>query len=366
MDAGPDDSPTRGAGSRGDPFWEWLGVLLRRRWLILGTALLACAAAAARGLLRPRTYVTQAAFTVQNTRNPSTSGTLASLVAGTGIDLPQLTGGTHFYFATLVKADVVLRQVVNTELETSDGRTGNLVELMNVRGDTREERMDRAVRIVRRAVTTRTLSRPSMVTFSVETRWPDVSLWITEALLDQVASFRVREMQLHGRAERMFLDERIAGAKQDVREWEDSLQGFLAGNRQFGEYSQQRFEHDRLLAELQRHRTIYSNLTQSREQALLMEIREGSTITVLRSPRLPLRSRPRLRMFHLLAAGMAGAMVGVVVALVAEMRSRWNTRLISEVHRSLPSSSFSARLLARAVGAPAPLGTSSVDGRYDS
>lgn len=366
MDAGQDASPTRDPDSRGDAYWDWLGVLLRRRRLILGMILLACAAVAARGLLRPRTYVVQAAFTVQNT-NARTSDAIASFMAGTGLNLPQLTrGGSHFYFAALLKADVVLRQVASAELETSDGETGNLVEIMNVRGETHEERMDRAVRVVRRAVTTRTMARPSMVSFSVETRRPDVSLWITEMLLDQVASFTVREMQSHGRAERLFLEERIAEAQGDIREWEDSLQAFLAGNRQFGRYSQQRFDHDRLLAELQRHRSIYSNLTQSREQAFLTEIREGSTITVMRSPRLPLRSRPRLRLFHLLAAGMFGAVAGVVAAVVAEMRSRSHARAISVVQRSLPPSSVSARLLARAVGAPAPLRTSSVDGRYDS
>lgn len=367
MDADPDASTTRGADSRGDAYWDWLGVLLRRRRLILGMILLACAAVAARGLLRPRTYVAQAAFTMQNTRNARNTN-LASLVAGTGLDLPQLTtgGGTQYFFGTLVTADVVLRQVVSAEFETSDGRTGNLVDAMNVRGETYEERVDRAVRRVRAAVTTRMMTRPSLVSFSVETRWPDVSLAITEMILDKVSSFTVRETQSQGRAERMFLEERVSEAQHDVREWEDSLQAFLAGNRQFGQYSQQRFEHDRLLAELQRHRAIYSSLTQSREQALLTEIRDGSTITVLRSPRLPLRSRPRLTLFQLLAAGMFGAVVGVVVACVAEMWSRSNARAISVVKRSLPPSSVSARLLALAVGARAPRATSSVHGRYDS
>lgn len=366
MDADLDASPTRGADSRGDAYWDWLAVLLRRRRLILGMILLAGAAAAARGLLRPRTYVAQATFTVQSTRNARNSN-LASLVAGTGLDLPQLTtGGTQFFFGTLVTADVVLRQVVSTEFETLDGSTGNLVEVMNVRGETYEERVDRAVRRVRGAVTTRMMTRPSLVSFSVETRWPDVSLAITEMILDKVSSFTVRETQSKGRAERMFLEERIAEAQHDVREWEDSLQAFLAGNRQFGQYSQQRFEHDRLLAELQRHRAIYSSLTQNREQALLTEIRDGSTITVLRSPRLPLRSRPRLRLFHILAAGMFGAVVGVVLACVAEMWSRSNARAISVVQRSLPPSSVSARLLALAVGARAPRAASSVHGRYDS
>lgn len=365
MDVGPDASPAPDASSGHASYWAWVRVLFRWRWLIAGAILLACAAVIARGLLRPPTYVARTAFSVRNTNQGSTRDALASLVANTGIQLPQLMGGSQFYFAALVKSDDLLRQVASAEFEMSDGRSGNLVEIMNITGETHEERMDRAVGSLRRAVTTRTTARPNMVSFTVETRWPDLSLSLAERLLDKVSTFNVELMQSRGREERMFLEERITGTERAVREWEDSLQAFLAGNRQFGDYSQQRFEHDRLQAELERRRAIYSDLTRSREQALLTELRDGSTIIVLRSPRLPLRSRPRVRLSWVLVAGIMGAAAGIVFAVAVEMLSRSDVQAISRVQRLLPPSSVSARLLARAVRARAPHGTSSVTYRYD-
>lgn len=354
VDLEPEASPLLG----GDPvyklLWGWVAVLFRRRGLILAMALLAAAAVTLRGLLRPRLYVSQASFVAQSEQSSRSS--LGSLLASTGINLPNLTGGSIFFYAELVRADTVLRQVAGANFDALvDGGSGALADILEIEARTprqRMNRMDRTVGRLRQAITIRTTTRPQKVSFSVEMPRPDLSLAVAEMLLEEVARFNVRVLQSQGRTQRELLEERLEKTERSVREWEDSLQAFLASNRDFGDYSQQRFEHDRLLAELQRHRGVYSALSQNREQALLTEAREGSTITVLRSPRLPVRSKPRVRKFLVFVGAAMGAAAGVFCVVAAELLSRWNA--ISAVRRLLPPSSVAARLLDRAIGARVP------------
>lgn len=371
-DAGsaPEASPGRGAGSGYDPYWEWLAILLRRRRLILGVALLACLATTGPQVFRPRTYVVQASFVTRAGAESRTNRSLASLVAGSGIHLPSLLGGNSSYFVEVITARDVLQRVASATYQTSDGTIGSLVEITERRGRTPEERMVRTVSYLRRAVTARQIARSNKVVFSVETRWPEVSLAIAERLLDQVSRFNIEVTQEQGRAEREFLDDRLESAGEDVRAWEDSLQVFLASNRDFGPYSQQRFEHDRLSAELQRSRTVYTQLTQHHEQALLTETREGLTITVLDSPQMPIRGRSRLSLrwlFRALVSTMMGVAVGIFVAFMAEGLSKSGTSGLSvAIRTSVPSSSLIARFLTRALGTLSRRRTSSTKDRFVS
>lgn len=330
-------------------------------------ALLACAATTGRQVFRARTYVVSASFVAQNSGPSRANNTLASLVAGSGINLPSLLSGSSSYYVEVITASDVLWRVASAEYQTSDGNTGNFAEITEIRGRTPEERTARAVRRLRRAVTARHLTRSNMVVFSVETRWPEVSLAVAERLLEQVSYFNVKVTQDQGRAEREFLETRLKSAEQDVRAWEDSLQVFLASNRDFGQYSQQRFQHDHLSAELQRYRTVYTQLTQHREQALLTEIREGPTITVLNSPRMPIRRLYRFSsgwLYRALLSTMMGAVAGVFFAFVLEGLSRSGTSgLSAAIGKSVPSSSFTARFLARALGTLSRRDTSSTKDR---
>lgn len=364
VDLEPEASPLLG----GDPvyklLWGWVAVLFRRRGLILAMALLAGATVTLRGLLAPRLYVSQAAFVAQNEQGSRNS--LGDLLQGTGINLPNLIGGSIYYYAELVRADTVLRQVAGANFETLDGGSGALADILEIEARTPRQRMNRMNRTVgrlRQAITVRTTTRPQKVSFSVEMPRPDLSLAIAEKLLEEVARFNIRVLQSQGRSQGEMLEERLAKTERQVREWEDSLQAFLASNRDFGAYSQQRFEHDRLLAELQRHRAVYSALSQSREQAFLTEAREGRTITVLRSPRLPVNSKPRVRKFLVFVAAAMGAAAGIFCVVAAELLSRSNA--VSAVRRSIPPSSVAARLLDRAIGKLAPA-TSSANDRYPS
>lgn len=359
--AAPEASPGPGAGSGHDPYWEWLAILLRRRRLVLGMALLACVATMGHQVFRTPTYVASASFVPRENVRTRTNNTLASLVAGSGLRLPGMMGGDTGYFIEVIRANDVLRNVAAAEYETSDGKIGNFIEITEIRGRTPEERMDRAVRRLRRAVTPRRSTVSNLVSFSVETRWPEVSLAIAQRILDQVGRFNVELTQEQGRSEREFLDDRLKTAESDVRAWEDSLQVFLASNRGFGRYSQQRFEHDRLSAELERYRTVYTQLTQHREQARLTEIREGLTIAVLNSPQMPIRRVVRFTpgwLFRLFVSTMMGAAVGVFFAFAAEGLSRSGAPGLSiAIGNSLPSSSFTARFLARALGVLSRRGT---------
>ena len=361
----------RDAASAYAPYWKWLVVLPRRRRLVLGVILLTSAASIGQRMLRTVTYTSAATFVARQNQGGA-RGVLASLVAGTGISLPGMLGGSSFYYLEVIRADDVLRKVVEGEVEMSDGRIVSLPDLLQVEGKTLEARISRTVRRVRRSIETRHLPNSGRVSFTVKTQWPEVSFVIAERLLAEVSRFNVLLLQSRGRAERRFLEERLKIAQGEVRAWEDSLQSFLAGNRQFGPYSQQRFEHDRIMAELQRTRTVYGQLIHGREQALLTEIGEAPTIIILNTPKLPIQLDSRLSPFFVIATAFMSVMAGIFCAYAAET-AVWLRRhpIVQTLRRSIPRSSATGRMLARILREPSPAprdaaGGLSTNNKFDS
>jgi uncharacterized protein involved in exopolysaccharide biosynthesis len=170
----------------------------------------------------------------------------------------------------------------------------------------------------------------------VRTRWPSVSLWLANRLVQRVNQFNIETRRSQATAEREFVEARAVESERTLRDAEDRLQAFLQANRDIGGSPGLAFQRDRLQREVTRQNQLYTSWLQSREEARIREIRDTPVITVFENPRLAFQPVPRNLAMKVVLGGIAGAMLGVLFAFLADAVAG-----AREARARMPGSSFS-------------------------
>ena len=178
-------------------------------------------------------------------------------------------------------------------------------------------RAELAVSALRGAITAAEVKDLSAVKVSVISKWPSVSLALAEKLVTSVNQFNLQTRKSQATAERKFVETRAAEAEGALRDAENRLQGFLQSNRTWSNSPQLTFEHNRMEREVGMRQQTYSSLLVNREEARIREVRDIPVITVLDAPRRPLMSESRKTLQRAILGGLAGGMLGMLMALFA-------------------------------------------------
>jgi uncharacterized protein involved in exopolysaccharide biosynthesis len=219
----------------------------------------------------------------------------------------------------LLRSQAILEPIAldTVAVEEEGGRRVALMDLLRIQGPGPERRADRAVRVLRRLVTANEVRALGAVKVSVTTRWPSVSLTLAERLLRAVNQFNLETRKSQAAAERQFVEGQAAEAERLLRAAEDRLQVFLQRNRTFAGSPELNFEHDRLDREVALRQQVYTSLLQNREEARMREVRDTPVITMLENPRLPVVGEARDSALKAVLGGIAGGMLGVLIAFLA-------------------------------------------------
>ncbi len=296
-------------------------LLLGSRRTLLKAVLIGGALGVLFAVLSRPDFKSSASFISQDA-SASASG-LAGLASQFGFAIPGSGGAeTPQFYQELLTSREVLTSVVSRsyDLPNDDGAGAeqvSLLDLLDVRGDTPAERLDRGIEEVQKDVVSSDVSRESnVVSLSVTTHWPEISEQVASALLDAMQSFNLRTRRSQAQAEREFLDGRVAASKADLQAAEDSLQGFLQQNRQFSNSPELQFRYDRLQRGVTMRQGVYSGLMEAYEQARIREVRDTPVITVLEYPIVPPRREPRGTVLDGLLGMILGGMIGLGIAFV--------------------------------------------------
>lgn len=264
-------------------------------------------------------YEAESAFTP--VLSDASTGGLSGLAAQLGFNLNSITGGQPLeFYANLVTSRELLAQVAITQFtfpQTIDpagnGRDtvrASLLELYGATGDSPDERVQDAVKILSRKVAVDQDVRANVVTLNVRARWPALATAVTRRIIDLVNEFNLRSLQSQAGAERRFVEGRLAVAQRDLVSAEDSLERFLDRNRTYQNSPRLMFEEARLQRRVDLRQQVYTTLAQSYEQARISEVRNTPVITVITPPE---GSATRVRKPVTMA--LAGGLVGFLLAL---------------------------------------------------
>jgi uncharacterized protein involved in exopolysaccharide biosynthesis len=317
-----DSLDTRPAPDDEISLWEVLAVLLRRRWTIVVTTVLAVAAAVAFTLTRSDTFTTQASFRPQGSE--ASASQLMALASQFGVNVPGSTGeeASPAFYAELITSREILARLASKDYEVEGVGTASLDELFEIEEEDEALRLRGTIETLRDAVlTVQTGRETGVVTVEARTDWPDLSLQIARNALDEIARFNLDTRQSQAAAERVFIEERVDSARGALMEAEAAMQAFLQANRQWENSPDLTFQHDRLDRDISLRQQVYTTLVQSFEQARISEVRDTPVITVLQAPFLPAPDDRRLLLMVALGV-VLGGMAGIVLAFVVEAMRR--------------------------------------------
>jgi uncharacterized protein involved in exopolysaccharide biosynthesis len=240
-------------------------------------------------------------------------------VGRTGVTAPQ-------FYTDLVYTREILEPVVAARypLSTTTGDTVELIGFLKVRGGSERDRVERAMRKLRRAVTV-DLAKSGLTSVQVALADPRVAAAVANALLARLNTFTVEQLQFQSRQQREFAEHRLEAAQQELRKAEEEEVVFLQRNQIFERSPVLRARYARLQRAIQIKQEIVLTLARSYEQARLEETRDVPTLTVLEAAVPPARKSwpPR----GLITLG------GLLLGLTAGMASVWLADWLKEATR---------------------------------
>jgi uncharacterized protein involved in exopolysaccharide biosynthesis len=321
----PDQRETKPADDEGQlSLWFYVNTVLKRRYLVLFLPAAVALGAAVSRELTPREYVASAKFAPQERGVGETGlGQLATQlgVAGgrTGTNSPQ-------FYADLLLSREILRDVVRSNYQVPErkGFAGDLVAYYKISGSDRDDETSRAVTAVRGRINA-LADRNGIVQLDFRSDSPTLSLLVVNRLLDLVNDFNLRRRQSQARAERTFVEQRLALSKQELTASEDALAAFVERNRT-SQTPMLLAEEQRLRRELNLRQTIFLTLSQSYETAKIEEVRSTPVVTVLEHPDGFVAKQPR----KAIETGVLYGVVALILTLIAVFVMEFARRSESE------------------------------------
>jgi len=298
-------------------------LLVRSRWLIARWALAGGVAALAAVWTRPAIYRASASFVPESGESPRSG--LSSLASSLGVTVP--TGAPSLspdFYLALLNSREILEQIALDTLTVPEfsGKRVALEDMLKVGAGSAKLRQEAAVKELRRRIATSIDKATGIVTVSVATPWPTVSLTVVTDLVNGVNAFNQRSRRDEAAAERRFIEGRLVQATAELRAAEDALQRFLQSNRATAA-PDLRFAQDRLERNVSLRQQVFASLTQAYDDVRMRELRDTPVISMVDEPSVAARPEPRGRGVVTLVGVFLGAAIG---ALVAAMRRLVATR----------------------------------------
>jgi len=320
--------PARGAPAEADiSLFELMTPLVSRWKLIAGTALTCALLAAVFLLLQKRTYTASTSFTPENSTSTGLMGNLAGLAGLAGqLGLASSSGSSVSpdFFVKLAHSDEMLRSTLLTEFADAESpRTKRpLLALLDVKGRTPEERIQRGVRVLRDRTEATADKLTGIVTLKVKLQSPVLAADVAKQMVALLNRFNLESRQSQSREQRRFSGERLAIAEQELRAAEQAQLAFLQRNRQYLDSPLLAFEYNRLNRQVQLRQEVYQTLTKAHEEARIAEVRDTPVLTVIDSAVAPVTPSGPKRVLGTTVALILGGALGVLLAWVAAARDR--------------------------------------------
>lgn len=308
-----------GDPAHGVSLMEALGAMLRFRRMVVAVTLSAAILMGLFVLLRARTYTASASFTPTVTRT-ALSG-LGALAAQVGVAVPTPDGNqSPAFYADLLRSRTVLEPVAQIPVQfawNGQDYQGTFVDFSRARGADTLQRLVAAVRQLRAAMTVSISARTGVVRLETTTRYPALSVILTDSAIGLLNRFNVQSRRSQASAQRQFLEQRLAMVSQELREAEDALGDFTKRNRgDLRSAPELQLQQERLNRAVTLRAQVHGGLAQALEQAKLDEIRDTPLITIIEGAQLPVRPDSRGLLITTAIAFLAGLFVAAVVALV--------------------------------------------------
>ncbi len=287
-------------------------ILLRHRWLIICSAILFFTVFAFSNYTPVKTWTATTTF-MPRQRSQVSAGTalLSQLGIGGG-------GSNSALYLELLKSREILGPVVESTftIRTETGvRTGRLIDIYNIKNPSK--RWERAIAISILNSQAKASQMPTgMMKLTVITDNPELSSMLATKIIAELNRYNLHTRKDEASAERIFIEQQLTEANDNLRQAEDALQIFMSNNRMVLPYTEKSLQLDRLKRQVLMRQDLYTALAKQYDAARTEEIRDNPVISVIEPAESPLTPNPPIWPTKAIMGAVLGAMVGVFAAFV--------------------------------------------------
>jgi uncharacterized protein involved in exopolysaccharide biosynthesis len=300
---------------------EILTLLLAHWRILVAVPIVSAGVAAATSLVLPPYYTATTSFLPESrSEGSSVPVGVAGLAAQIGIGgLSEGSDSPEFYAQVLESRtlrDALLEEGVTVQGSDGVQTTASVLDLLQIEGDSDTERLERGRRELEGMISV-SADRDTRIVFTkVESRNAALSAEIANRIVQLLGAFNLTNRQSQSRARRVFAEERVGEAENELIQTEDALQIFLEGNRDFGNSPELQVQYERLQRQVTIKQEVLVSLLRQYEESRIEEVNDTPVITVIDEAVPPAeRSRPHRRTM-VLAGGVLGGMLIVVIIFV--------------------------------------------------
>jgi uncharacterized protein involved in exopolysaccharide biosynthesis len=301
--------------------------LWTHRFLVAIGALVGGMLFAALSFLPEPRYRSTARFIVQAGGDIQVPAALQGLVAQLGVGVPAAQS-PDFYVALANQPTIAL--AVMRDTFTVPDSVPSLSTLMTVVGlDTTNmaptELEEEALKSYHDRTQARVNSRTGIVEIAFEAPDPHVAASVANRIVGRLAQFDIALRRTSGSNTRIFLDQRVSEAEQEIGRANQSLESFLATNRDFANSPRLSIAYDRLRREASRLEAQHEQLVLQRDRARIDEISSIPALSIVDSAAAPFRRAAPKRRLWAFAGFVFGAMVfsgAIVLSMLGHREGR--------------------------------------------
>jgi uncharacterized protein involved in exopolysaccharide biosynthesis len=298
-------------------------VLLRYRVMIVLLALMFGFYAGFKSVTSAKGYTSEAQFMPKGARGGSQLSGIAAQF-GVNLNTGDATNSPQFYVDLLETKGllwpVALKQY---SIRTDSGTiTGDLLKLYHVKPDRPIVMKTKVIEALQRQIKGVPSPKTGVITLTVVSGNPELSLQIARNVLDQVNVYNLSNRQKQAAAERSFAERQVGEKRAELRQSESELENFLESNRQYRQSPQLMLEYNRLQREVDRRNLIYSSLLNAYETARIEEVKDLPVITVIEPPELPIGPNRRGGVRKTAIGLLIGFVLGCLIAFARDRMAR--------------------------------------------
>jgi uncharacterized protein involved in exopolysaccharide biosynthesis len=223
----------------------------------------------------------------------SALGQFADIAQIAGVSIP----GSEIarLYPSILNSETILRSVIGKTYETKRFSSPvNLIQYFELDEDTPEKNMDKALKRLRKLMTTSYENRTGIVNLTLEMREPQLAADVLNAVVSELDNFMRSKRISNASEQRKWIEVRMKEVGQDLSNSEEALKEFREKNRQVSSSPQLLLEQERLARAVQINSTVFIELKRQYELAKIEEIKNIPIVNVLDPARAPItKERPK-------------------------------------------------------------------------
>jgi uncharacterized protein involved in exopolysaccharide biosynthesis len=278
-------------------------------------------------LLWPPVYSATVSFVPEQEQSGvNLPSSVAGLAAQFGISASNNASTSAAFYANVLKTRTIVDRVMLGKFP--DPRTSvpndsaQLLDILGADGLTDRARLDDVFENIDDLLAVSSDPETNLVTFTVTTKYPQLSLEVANSLMATLNWFNVDIRRSQAKQQRVFVEGRVHDATRELRSAEDTLKFFLEQNRQYESSPNLKFQYDRLQREVDLKQDVVSTLLREYEQSRIDEVNDTPVLSTVDQATLPTEPSSPRKGLLVGVAGTVGLLFGLIAAFVSDYLRR--------------------------------------------